>query len=285
MAPLSTLQWAGGILLLLGLFVAVFAIARDPESLPYRGSALYVAYLDRKLRNLFMNRSGKSIALGQAAVLVVLTIVVVWFKNRCLAAALLAVPFGPALYLEFERRRRVRAIESTLDAFTLTLANALRATPSIGNALAYAQRLVPAPLNQELELALKEMRVGSTVEQALLNLAGRVQSTQLDATLSSVMIGRQVGGDLIQILETTALTLREMARLEGVVRSKTAEGKAQLALLAAFPGLVVVLFEWVSPSYFEPLNDNLIGWIVLGATATLWTLALVLARSVLSVDL
>jgi tight adherence protein B len=195
------------------------------------------------------------------------------------------VPFGPALYLEYERRRRVRAIESRLDAFTLTLANALRATPSVGNALAYAQRLVPAPLNQELELALKEMRVGSTVEQALLNLAGRVQSTQLDATLSGVLIGRQVGGDLIQILETTAMTLREMARLEGVVRSKTAEGKAQLGLLAAFPGLVVVLFEWVSPAYFEPLNDNLVGWIVLGASATLWTLALILARSVLSVDL
>ena len=83
---------------------------------------------------------------------------------------------------------------------------------------------MPSPLKEEVELATKEMRVGSSLDQALLNMAGRVGSRQLDSALSAVLIGRQIGGDLPHILETTASTLREMARLEAVVRIQDGRG-------------------------------------------------------------
>jgi tight adherence protein B len=139
-------------------------------------------------------------------------------------------------------------------------------------------------MDEELHLALKEMRLGNTLDQALLNMAGRIQSLQLDAALSGILIGRQVGGDLAKILETTADTLREMARLQGVVRAKTAEGKAQLGVLAAFPAVILFLFDTVSPGYFAPLSGSFVGYLIVIVAVAFWIASLVLARKVLSVD-
>jgi tight adherence protein B len=116
-------------------------------------------------------------------------------------------------------------------------------------------------------------------------MAGRVQSPKLDAALASLLIGRQIGGNLTQILETTAATLREMSRLQGVVRSKTAEGKSQLFVLALFPALLVFLFDWIKPNYFAPLTDSLVGALIGIMAIVLWAASILLARKVLMVEL
>jgi tight adherence protein B len=267
------------------LFLVVFVLASDPASLPHRYFQRYVAYLERKLRNLFLTTSGRAIAFGQAVAVVAAVGAGVIFSSSYALAAVGVALVGPALWLERLRVVRLRAIESKIDGFILTLANALKSTPSLGNALHQVQPLLPAPLDQELELALKEMRVGSSLEQALLNMAGRIRSRQLDAALSGLLIGRQVGGELTKILETTASTLREMARLQGVVRSKTAEGKAQLAVLAVFPALILFLFDTVSRGYFDPLGESAVGVVIVVMAVVAWIASLVLARKVLTVNL
>jgi len=140
-------------------------------------------------------------------------------------------------------------------------------------------------MDEEIRLALKEIRVGTTIDQALLNMSARIRSPQLDATLAGILIGRQVGGDLPRILETTAETLREIARLQGVVRSKTAEGKAQLAVLAVFPAFLLVVFDLASPGYFSPLTHSFVGWIVILIAVGFWVTSIAMARGVLMVDI
>src|ERR1700742_4887432 len=108
---------------------------------------------------------------------------------------------------------------------------------------------------------------------------------QLDATFASILIGRKVGGDLGKILETTAATLREMARLHGVVRSKTADGKAQLVTLVMMPVVIVFVFDLVSDGYFQPLVQSVGGFIVIAIAFGLWASSIVVARAVLKVDL
>ena len=98
---------------------------------------------------------------------------------------------------------------------------------------------------------MRLLRVGATLDQALLNIAARVGSKQLDNALSAVLIGRQVGGNLPKVLETTAAAIREMARLEGVVRTKTAEGKAQLWVLGALPMVLMLALNTMQPGYFD----------------------------------
>jgi tight adherence protein B len=284
-SELAILKWAALSATLGGLLVVTFCIARDPGSLPYRYWSLYVAYLERKLRNMFMTTRGRHIATAQLVGMALTVAAALILRLSALYLLLGVWAFGPRLYLEYLRRQRVRRIEAKIDGFILALANALKATPSIGNALAYTQPLLPPPLDMELALALKEMRLGNTVDQALLSMAGRIRSIQLDAALSGLLIGRQVGGDLPKILEKTAETLREMQRLQGVVRSKTAEGKAQLAVLAVFPLIILLMFDTVSQGYFDPLTRSVFGWGVITLSIGLWFASLLMARKVLAVDI
>lgn len=279
------IKWAGYGMVVGGTFTTMYLSAADPEGMPRRTWARYTTYIELKLRRMFIWTSGDVIATGQVLALFAIIATHLLFDLwRWYIFAALAV-FGPAAYIEYKRWRRVQKIEEQLDGFILALANALKATPSLADAFISVQKLLPNPTRQEVELAVKEMRIGSTLEQALLFMAGRIGSRQVDTALAAVLIGRQVGGNLPKILETIALALREMQRLEGVVRTKTAEGKAQLWVLAAFPWVVCYAFKKVAPEYFDPLFHSLIGYIIVIVAATLWLSSLLVARKILNVDI
>jgi tight adherence protein B len=282
---LSVLKWGACLLFALAAGFAIFGVAENRQSLPYRYWALYVAYLERSLRSMFIMTPGHYIALAQLGGIVVGIGLGVSTRDPLGYAVIPLAMIGPILVIRHLRRRRMKLIEAKLDGFILALANALKATPSLGNALAYVEPLMAPPLDEEIRLALKEMRVGTTLEQALLNVSARIQSVELDATLTGLLIARQVGGDLPKILETTAGTLREMTRLQGVVRTKTAEGKMQLFVVALFPVVLLFGFDMLSPGYFNPLVQQPAGFFVIGICAVLWLVALGVARKVLAVDI
>ena len=139
--------------------------------------------------------------------------------------------------------------------------------------------------NEEIAIVLNELRVGSSVDQALLSASARAQSPAFDSGVSALLVGQKVGGDLPKILETSAATLREMNRLEGVVQSKTSESRAQLWVLAGFPLGIVFLFSSVSPGFFDPLAHTFVGKLVSLAAVVLWLGAIILARQLSKVDL
>ena len=285
MVPLPWLRFGSAACAAVAVFAWIWAIATNRGGWLHRTWSSYVGHLDRSLRNMFLPTRGALIALLQLIGVGLCLAVGLTSRESSFFFGVPLCLLSPPLAIWYLRKQRLQAIEAKIESFLLTLANALKATPSIGSALSYTQPLLAAPLDQEIELALKEMRVGSSLDQALLNLAARVRSPKLDAALASLLIGRQVGGNLTQILETTAATLREMSRLRGVVRSKTAEGKSQLLVLALFPAVLVFLFDWLKPNYFAPLTNNLVGALV-GLTALLlWGTSIALARKVLMVDL
>jgi tight adherence protein B len=281
----ALVKWTAVALLVLAAFLATCAVVGDPSGLPARYWNRYEAFLGRKMRRMFVFTPPRAISLGQACglALVVALIALIELPLWYLFAAL--VVFAPAAYIEAMRQKRIEAIEDQLDGFVLALANALKATPSIGDAFRSVQTIVAEPLRKEIELAVKEMRVGSSLEQALLMMAGRVGSRPLDAALSAILVGRQVGGNLPKILETTAGSLREMRRLEGVVRTKTAEGKMQLWVLGVFPFVLIFALNAVSPGYFEPLTESLVGYAVVLLASVFWISSIVVARKILMVDL
>lgn len=284
MIPVYTaFKWGGFGLIVLALLIGGFSVVGDDQGAVMRYWRRYCTFIERKLRLMFIWTSGRTIALGQLAGMFVVVAMQVAFGLPGWYVWLILIAIVPPLYIERLRRKRVDAIEGQLDGFLMALANALKATPSIANAFISMQQLLPSPMKDEVELATKEMRVGSTLDQALLNMAGRVGSRQLDSALSAILIGRQIGGDLPRILETTASTLREMTRLEGVVRSKTAESKAQVWVLAVFPFFLVMGINEISAGYFHPLSATIIGWIISGLAGAFWLGSLLVARKLLAV--
>jgi tight adherence protein B len=282
---LAALKWTGVVLATVAVVAVAHSIVGDRASLAQRYRAVYVNHLNRKLHRLFLPTRGQRIATIQLALTAVAIAAGLSLGSVYPYCAIPLVLVGPVFHLEQLRRERVRAVEVAMDGFVLALANALKSTPSIGSALAYCLTLLRGPLEEEVALALKEMKIGIGLDEALLNMGARVESVQMDAALSALLIGRKVGGDLVRILETTAGTLREMNRLTGVVRSKTAEGKAQLGLLVVLPLAVLFLFDMVSDGYFLPLTQSAAGFTVIAMAGGLWISSIVFARKVLAVDL
>jgi tight adherence protein B len=100
-----------------------------------------------------------------------------------------------------------------------------------------------------------------------------------------VLIGRQIGGNMPKILDTMAGSLREMNRLEGVVRTKTAEAKYQLYVLAFTPAVILLAFDAVKDGYFDPLTESVTGFVIIFIAAGLWIASIVSARRILDVDI
>lgn len=277
-----------GKLLLLGLLSAsaatgCYAVCRSTRLA--RALSQYVDSLDAPLRRMLLPVRGRFILSVQSTLVLLLLVCAAGLRSlACVAIAALIVP-APRLLLLYVRKRRRDQIEAKLDVFALALANATRATPSVGRALQILQTSLTAPIDAEVAQVLRELRVGSSLEQALLNFSWRAESPSLDALLSSVLIARKVGGDLPSVLETTAATLREMMRLEGVLRSKTAQARTQMWVLACVPPVLVIAFEAVKPGYYEPMTSQTLGVLALCVAALAWLASIMLARKILAVEL
>lgn len=283
--PLTiSLKWGSFAAIALALALAVLAATSDQNGLAYRYYFRYVASLEGRLRPMFIYTPGRYIVIGQAgaafayAATNVLIDIPFWWMG------LILIGFLPTLYIDNLRQTRVLKIEEQLDGFLVALANGLKATPSVGAAFAQVAAVVPDPMRSEIDLASKEMKVGSSLDQALLHMAARIGSKQIDSAFSAILIGRRVGGNLPRVLESTASSLREMRRLDGVIRTKTAEGKMQMWVIALMPfGLLVGLnFMW--PGYFDPLTHSFTGYMIVGTVCVLWVSAILLARKVVAID-
>jgi tight adherence protein B len=281
------LGWAGGALVCFALFLFTWALLSDENNVFHRWWARYCAHIEHKLYKMFVWTPGHRIAGAQLVAILMVCLSKLFFplSTTLFLALLLLTALTPEVWLSRKLAQRMKLADEQIDGFLVALANALKSRPSIGDAIASTAVVLSDPLRQELELVAKHMRVGSTVDQALLAMAGRLGSRRFDAAISSILIGRQVGGNIPEILETTAASLREMARLEGVVRTKTAEVKSQIWVLAAFPFLLILAFSLMSPGYFDPLSQSTTGYLCALIGFGLWVASIVSTRKILKVDI
>lgn len=279
-----TYKWAGIAMIAIALFIIILGAFGDRNSLVYRYWARYTSSIERKLRPMFIFTPGRVIAGAQLAVLFILIVLELTIELPFFPLWVIAVCFVPLLQIDSMRRKRLQAIENQLDGFLLALANALKAIPSVGAAFNSVVPILQAPIREEVDLATKEMKVGSSLDQALLHMAARINSRSVDSALSAVLIGRQVGGNLGRVLETTASSIREMSRLDGVIRTKTAEGKMQLIVIAVMPLFLCLGLGYSSPGFFDPLQATVSGYMLTGAAGGCWVGALLWARKILAVD-
>jgi tight adherence protein B len=242
-------------------------------------------HLDQQLRFLQIRQSGRKIITIQITAVVALVSVAAFGRVPILALFALAVLVLPNIHLINRRQKRVADIEAQLDGWLLVLANALKVSTSLGEAIASSISVIQPPLSREVDLTLKEYKLGAPLDQALEAMAKRINSRSVTNALLTLRIGRNTGGDLASILATSASSLRELARLEGVARTKTAEGKTQAFVIAVIPFPLFGCLHWMDPGFFLPLIETFTGHLVLVGASALWLSAVLVARRVLVVDI
>lgn len=278
------IKLGGQLLVALGVSWLIYA-AFAGDTVLTRYYRKYTAQIDRSMKLLFMPAAGERIFLGQVLAACAVTALGLAADLPYWYVGLLPVAFGPVLWLRNKRNEHITRLESQLDALIMGLANALKTVPSASAALGTIVPVMPLPMRLEIDRLLKEMRIGSTLEQGILNMSSRLNSIDIDNALSALLIGLQVGGNLPAVLENTAATIREMNRLQGVVKTKTSEARAQLWVLAIFPFAICGAFTALDPTYFTPLQTTFVGTIIVTISLGLWLGSLMAARKIMQVDI
>lgn len=285
---LSALTWKW---LALGSFViaaalVVFALVGSPKGIVFFYWGKYTDYLRRRMRSLHIFRPVEPIVMGQIAGVLVMLALGGLLDFPYWYLFVLAICLAPVVVIERKMKQRVASLEANAAPFALTLANGLKATPAIGKALEHVAGLMEGPVAQEFQLAIKETRLGRSLDEALAAVVQRAGSPKLGTVLIALLIGRQVGGNLIKTLETTASTLRELERLEGVLKQKTAEGRMQMWAMGLAPFILCYGSYKIDNKYFEPLMTN--GWVGYGCiilSVIAYAGSLIAARKILTVDI
>lgn len=279
------LGYGGIVLLVLGVTVGFASMVLDPRSGLRRLWGRYEALLEAECRFLLIRRTGASIGRMQLIGIAIVPVLSFVLDDTILLLLIPPIALAPYFVLKQRSAERLLRIEQQLDPWLLMLANALKASPSLGEAVANSAKLMRPPMSEELDLALKEMKLGTPLDQAILNMSTRIGSGSVSSALATILVGRQTGGDLPKILEESAATLREMARLEGVVRTKTAEGKSQAYVLGVIPFVLIAAIHMVDEHWLKPLGETTMGFLIIGVAAVFWLAAIFLARRILAVDI
>jgi tight adherence protein B len=190
----------------------------------------------------------------------------------------------PIAWLARARRQRRRALDAQLDGSLQSMANTILVTQNLEDAFAaIAQHFAP-PIAQEADVLVKQVRLGTPMDEALRDFAGRCQSRNVDAIVTALTVGRQTGGELPKVLETTATVLRETMRVEGVMETKTSEGKAQVVVMGIMPFVFGGALQIIDPEWMQPLFNDPIGWGVLTVACLLEAVGLVMVRRLSRLD-
>jgi tight adherence protein B len=191
----------------------------------------------------------------------------------------------PTWAIRWLRRRRVRVFEAQLVDALDQMAAALRAGLSLQQAMDTVGKESPAPLGQELSLTMRELRLGVPMDEALVNMADRVGSDDLKLVVTSSNICRQLGGNMAEMFETIAQTVRERFRLEGKIRALTSQGKLQGWVVSSLPLVLGLVLNWMRPDLMQPMLESWFGYTLIAAVITMEVLGILLIRRIVTIDI
>ena len=282
---MSSLLLIGGALAVVGSSSAAYlAFAAGGGSLG-RVFHVYEMRLQRHASFLLLGHGGDTVARAQLVGVCVCGALLSVTRVAVFALLAMLVAILPPIFLWKRHMRRVGRLERQLDTWLLMLANALRATSSVGEAIASTVALVPQPFSEEVDLLVKEIRLGVPIDRGLNAMAKRIGSTVISGALTLIIVARRTGGDLSDTLERASAALRETARLEGVLRTKTAEGRGQVVVLALVPFVLCVVIAWLDRSWFDPMLYHPYGRALLAACVMAWTTATLWAHHIVGAEL
>ncbi|RMG06956.1 MAG: secretion system protein [Planctomycetota bacterium] len=190
----------------------------------------------------------------------------------------------PRLILALKKRQRAAKFKQQLVDAMGTLTNALRTGFSLPKAFQLIAHDMPKPICQEFGILVQELRLGIDVEEGLDNMLERMPSEDLDLVVTSVSISNSVGGNLAEVFERIAHTIRERTRIEGRIDSLTAQGKMQGILVSVLPFFVGGMLYVIDPHLMEPMFHDPRGLAVLGLMLVMEALGFFFIRKITNIE-
>lgn len=230
------------------------------------------ANLKLRVAEYYYIRVGASLALG-----------VILFVFRDPISGIVGFLVGYMLPRFWVGRRisgRLNAFNKQLPDTITLLSNSLRAGSSFLQSIELVSREGGPPMSEEMGRVVREVNLGLGMEEALHNLVRRIKSDDLDLMVTAIGIQQQVGGNLAEILDTIAFTIRERVRIKGEINTLTAQGRVSGYLVAFLPIGLGVALNAINPAFMAPLFTETIGRILIGVGAVMMTIGFLAIRKI-----
>jgi len=246
----------------------------------------YEKWANDELRALYSPLRAKDFALRHVGVILMGLLIGGVALGSWLYGVILAAFFAyiPVVWMEREKVKRRKALNEQLDATLQSMANTILVTQNLEDAFVTIAQHFDPPISQEADIVVKQVRLGTPMDEALRDFSARCHSRNVDAIVTALTVGRQTGGELPKVLETTASVLRETMRVEGVMESKTSEGKAQVVVMGMLPFVFGGALQIIDPEWMQPLFKDPIGWAILLCVCFLEAVGIALVRKFTRID-
>jgi|SRR5579864_989914 len=191
---------------------------------------------------------------------------------------------GPVLWMLVKRSRRREAFNRQLPDALQAIAGALRVGLGLNQGMAIVAADHPYPISAEFSRAQREMNLGLGIDEALMNIAARMRSADFDLALAGMLINRQVGGNLSELLDQVTATIRERVKLKNFIRVLTAQQRISSVIVVAIPPVLMVVLLVGMRAYSSFLLTTAIGHGMLAVSVCMQLLGIYVIRRIGAIE-
>ena len=239
----------------------------------------------------FLSQAGLTIRAGNLLFLsgisaIVFAAVILFLGQASVFAVVGAVigAFLPYSYASYRRNKRFQKFEEIFPEAIDTLARAVRAGHAFTTALEMISDEVGEPIATEFRILFEEQKFGLPVRDALINLTKRVPLVDVKFFVTAVMLQRETGGNLAEILDNLSYVIRERFKIQRQVRVYTAQGRLTMMLLMGLPPVIVITMMVISPAFMRPLFTDPLGHVLIELGIGLQTVGYFVIRKIIQIQ-
>ncbi|MFB0918667.1 MAG: type II secretion system F family protein [Clostridiaceae bacterium] len=192
--------------------------------------------------------------------------------------------FLPSMYVGSARDKRARKLNNQLPEFLNILSNALRAGLSFNQAIATAGSEMEDPIKWEFQKVMRDNNLGRPLENALDELVKRTGDEDIEMLVSAIVIQRQVGGNLSEVLDLIANTIRERVKLKGEVRTLSAQSRMSAVIIGVLPIAIGFIISVINPGYLKPLFTETMGRLMLGTAGAMIIIGAIILKRIVNLE-
>lgn len=189
------------------------------------------------------------------------------------------------IILQLRIKRRQAAFSNQLSDMLKMVADALRSGYSFMQSLEYVANEMSPPVSSEIQLVLREVNLNVSLEIALDHMCRRVQNKDFELVVTAVLIHRQIGGNLSQILDTISATVYDRIKMRREINALTAQGKLSGIILAILPVALGAFISVINPDYLTPLFENELGYIAIAFAVIMEIIGFIIIRRIIDIDI
>lgn len=190
----------------------------------------------------------------------------------------------PGVAVNFAINKKKEKFESQLPGALSLLRNSVEAGMSFLQSMELVAQEMDPPISEEFSKVIHESQVGIDLKTSFARMLERVDSTELKLMTIAVLIQREVGGNLSEILDVILETIRERIQLKGEIKAITAQGRASAALIGALPPLLLFVMNFINPDYMQPLFTEFLGQGILAGCFMLECIGIYMIIQIIKVD-